>query len=262
MRPAGPRPSRSPAGLLLLAALLLGACATAAPRGAPSLSPEVEAARAALERRWQAFTDLRTLAAIEIRRGGRTERLSGPLLLRSPASLRFEALSPFGPPVIVIGVGDDGVVVWEVIRSRAYRLPATPEANRRWLGVALGGQDLVALLAGHVLPMKDAEAGEVRPADADGASLLLTGPSGTQRIWMDLATGQAKKVAWTGGKQPLDVVFAGGGPAAPIGGVTLTTPDGRLEARMRYQGPRMDSGFDPALLRVDVPQGVEIQDFR
>ena len=262
MSPAGPRPSGSPLGLLLLAALLCGACATVTPRAAPALSPEVQAARAALERRWQTFTDLRTLAAIEIRRGGRTERLTGPLLLRSSASLRFEALSPFGPPVLVVGVGDDGVVVWEVIRSRAYRLPATPDANRRWLGVALGGQDLVALLAGHVLPMKDAEAGEVRPADADGPSLSLTGPSGTQRIWMDLATGQAKKVSWTGGRQPLDVVFAGGGPAEPISGLTLTTPDGRLEAKMRYQSPRVDSGFDPALMRVDVPQGVEIQDFR
>jgi outer membrane lipoprotein-sorting protein len=262
VRPAGPRPSRSPVGLLLLAALLLGACATVAPRGAPSLPPEAEAARAALERRWQTFTDLRTLVAIEIRRGGRTERLSGPLLLRSPSSLRFEALSPFGPPVLVVGVGDDGVVVWEVIRSRAYRLPATPEANRRWLGVALGGQDLVALLAGHVLPMKDAQAGELLPGDANGPSLSLTGPSGTQRIWMDVATGHARKVTWTGGKQPLDVVFAGGGPTEPITGLTLTTPDGRLEARMRYQNPRFDAGFDPGLLRVDVPQAVEIQDFR
>src|SRR4030095_4316625 len=112
------------------------------------------------------------------------------------------------------------------------------------------------------LPMKDAQAGEALPADANGPSIALTGPSGTQRIWMDFTTGQARKVTWTGGKQPLDVVFTGGGAAEPITGVTLTTPDGRLEARARYQNPRLDSRFDPALLRVDVPQGVEIQDFR
>ncbi len=67
------------------------------------LSPETEAARALLERRWKGFDDLRTLANIELRRGGRTDRLAGVLLLPAPGSLRFEALSPFGPPTLPVG---------------------------------------------------------------------------------------------------------------------------------------------------------------
>jgi len=262
VRAGRPRPSRSPAGLLLLlvAALLLGACATVA-RPQP-LPPDAEAARVLLERRWQGFSDLRTLANLEIRRGGRVERLAGVLLLRSPASLRFEALSPFGPPILLVGAGADGVTVWEVLRQRAYLLPSSPDANKRWLGLALGAEDLVALLSGHVLPIKEPVAGALLPPDESGPSLTLTGDGVVQRIWLDPASGQAQRVSWTGGKQPLEVAFSAGGTGEPASGLTLRTPDGKLEVRVRYHRPQLDSGFDPELLRVTVPQGVEIQDFR
>ena len=253
-----PRPGR--AWLLLLASLSLAACATVpAPRPLP---PEAEAARARLERRWQAFSDLRTLANIEIRRGERSERLAGVLLLRAPASLRFEGLSPFGPPILLVSASGDGVTVWEVLKNRAYLLPSSPEANRRWLGLALGAEDLVALLSGHALPMREPLAGAMLPADESGPSLSLSGADGSQRIWLDPETGRTRRVEWTGGKSPLRVSFTGGGPAEPPTGLTLATLDGRLVVRVRYQGPQLDSGFDPELMRLTVPQGVEIQDFR
>jgi hypothetical protein len=44
--------------------------------------------------------------------------------------------------------------------------------------------------------------------------------------------------------------------------ITLVTLDGRLEVAVTYREPAVDTGFDPALLALDVPQGVEIQDFR
>jgi hypothetical protein len=227
-----------------------------------ALPPDAAAARDALERRWQAFSDLRTLANLQIRRAGRTERLTGALLLRSPASLRFEALSPFGPPILIVGAGADSVTVWEVIKNRVYLLPSAPDANRRWLGLALSVEDLVALLSGHVLPMKEPLSGELLAADDNGPSLVLRGAGGAQRIWLDPSTGAARRVEWTGGKQPLTVTFAGGGPTEPITGLTLDNPAGRLEVRAQYQRPQLDSRFDEDLLRVTVPQGVEIQDFR
>lgn len=249
-----------PLVLLLAVGVLAAACATV-PRREP-LAPEVTAAVAALERRWQSFADLRTLANLEIRRGERTERLAGALLLRAPAALRFEALSTFGPPILLVGAGDDGVVVWEVLKNRAYLLPSSPDANRRWLGLALGAEDLVALLAGHVRPLKEPATGAVLPADDAGPSLTLSAGDTTQRIWMDLETGQARKVEWTGGKQPLRVSFTGGGPSEPIAALALSTPDGRLAVSARYQRPLLNSGFDADLIRVSVPQTVEMQDFR
>lgn len=246
--------------LVMLAVLSLGACATVPRREA--LPPEAEAARALLERRWQAFGDLRTLATVEIKRGQRTDRLSGALLLRTPTSLRFEALSPLGPPFMLVGVDGDGVTIWEVLKNRAYRLPSTPEANRRWLGLSLGSEDLVALLSGHVVPLKEPLAGQMLPPDEIGASLSLRGADGDQRIWLDPQSGQARQVEWTGGKNPLRVTFTGGGRTEPATGLRLATLDGKLEVRVRYEKPRMDTGFDPGLLKVSVPQGVEIQDFR
>ena len=40
------------------------------------------------------------------------------------------------------------------------------------------------------------------------------------------------------------------------------TLDGKLDVTVRYRDPRRDSGFDPELLKLTVPQGVRIQDFR
>jgi len=246
-------------GIFLLA-LLGSACATAAPR--LPVSPEAEAIRGRLEQRWQAFSDLRTQAEIRIRKRDRGQRLSGVLLLRAPASLRFEALAPFGPPLLLVASDAEQVTVWEVLKSRAYLLPSSPGATQRWLGLALGADDLVPLLSGHVRPLREARAVELLPSDEMGPSLRLTGGDVTQRIWFDPATGQTRQVELAGGKNPMRIVYSGGGPLEPIVGLVLATLDGDLEVDVRYRDPQVNTGFDPGLLRLTVPQHVEIQDFR
>lgn len=241
----------------------LGACATAPP--AAPLAPEVEAQRARLEDAWRSFVDLRTLAEISIRQGDRSQRFAGALLLKAPAGLRFEALSPFGPPLLVVAARPEQVTIWEVARNRAYLLPSTPDANRRWLRLALSTEDLVALLAGHVRPLRAPRSGALVPPDETGPSLRLTGAEGTQRIWLD-APGRPLKVEWTEGKNPMRVTFTRteSDPSAGVVPKTirLVTLDGRLEVSVTYREPAVDTGFDPALLTLTVPQGVEIQDFR
>jgi hypothetical protein len=229
------------------------------------LAPEVEAERARLEDAWRSFLDLRTLAEISIRQGDRSQRFAGVLLLKAPAALRFEALSPFGPPLLVVAARPEQVTIWEVARSRAYLLPSTPDANRRWLGLALSTEDLVALLAGHVRPLGAPRAGALVPPDETGPSLRLTGAEGIQRIWHD-ATGRPLKAEWTEGKNPMRVTFTRSASDPSAGAVPqairLHTLDGRLEVSVTYREPAVDTGFDPALLTLAVPQGVEIQDFR
>ena len=208
--------------------------------------------------------DLRSLADITIRQGGRAQRLSGVLLLKAPAAFRFEALSPFGPPILVVSGSPESVTVWEVLANRAYLLPSTPAANRRWLGLALSAEDLVALLSGHVRPMPAPRTGTLMPPDETGASLRLSGPEGTQRIWLD-ARGRPSKVEWTEGKSPLRVTFTRAedeGDGVPPREIRLQTLDGKLEVSVVYREPRLNSGLDTALLALTVPQGVEIQDFR
>lgn len=248
--------------VLLLVGLALGACASAPPL--VPLAPEVEGTRARLEDAWRSFGDLRSLADISIRQGDRVQRLSGVLLLKAPADFRFEALSPFGPPILVVAGSPASVTVWEVLANRAYLLPSTPDANRRWLGLALSVEDLVALLAGQVRPMPAPRTGSLLPADEIGPSLRLSGGEGTQRIWLD-PEGRVVKVEWTQGKSPLRVTIARaevGGPTPTPREILLHTLDGRLNVSVLYREPRLDSGLDAALLPLAVPQGVEIQDFR
>jgi outer membrane lipoprotein-sorting protein len=260
-----PRPSRgSLAGVALLAAVF-GACATVPP--APAPRPATEAARAALARLEEyrhALRDLRSRAEISIRRNGRAaQRLSGVLLLLSePASLRFEALSPFGLPVLVVAGEPKSVTLWEVLDNRAYIAPASPEANRRWLGLALGVEDLVPLLSGRVRPLPDPTAVDLLAPDGVGPSVRLTGAEGEQRIWFDPDSGQVRQVQWTG-KSPLRVTFAPAPADGPPAGLRLETPDGSLQVRVTYRDPnRMNTELDPALLSLTVPEHVRIQDFR
>jgi hypothetical protein len=241
------------AGFVLSFAALLAGCASLPPR--QPLPPDVLTVRAELEARWREFRDLRSLTDITIRRTGRADRLSGVLLLRSPASLRFEALAPFGPPILVVASDAQTFTLWEVAQERAYLTRSTPDATRRWLGLALGSEDLVALLAGYALPPSDPLSGAMLPPDSIGPSVAFETADGRQRIWLDPVSGDARQVEWTGGKQPARAVFV-------PDGVRLTTLDDKLDVNVAYRDPQRNTAFDPELLKLTVPQDVRILDFR
>jgi outer membrane lipoprotein-sorting protein len=260
-----PRPSRSSrlrlvGGVLLTASL--SACTTAPPAPAPPIADEARAALARIEQHRRSLVDLRSLADITVRRSGRAKRLSGVmLLLGEPASLRFEALSPFGTPVLIVAGDPQSLTLWEVLDDRAYLAPASPEANRRWLGLTLGGEDLVALLAARARPLPDPTRVELVAPDETGPSVRLTGRDVEQRIWFDPDSGQARQVEWTG-KNPARVTFSPTPPEAPPAGLRLETPGGSLRVSVTYRDPKMNTGLDPALLKLTVPEHVRIQDFR
>lgn len=246
----------------MLVAAILGGCATTAPPPVQPIAEEARAALARIEEHRRSLRDLRALTDLTIRRSGRAQRLTGVLLLiGEPAALRFEALSPFGTPVLIVAGDAKSVTLWEVLDNRAYIAPASPDANRRWLGLAMSVEDLVALLGGRVRPMAEPTSVELLATDEAGPSIRLVGASGEQRIWFDPDTGQVRQVEWTG-KNPARVVFTPSPPDGPPAGMKLDTPDGKLEVTTRYRDPRMNTSLDPSLLTLTVPEHVRIQDFR
>lgn len=259
---SGPRPSlRRCAALLWAAALLSTGCASLPPPREP-LSPEAHRLIAVLQHRWLEFADLRTRAEITIRRDDRVQRLTGVLLLKAPVSLRFEALTPWGQPFLLLVGNAETVTLYQVADNRALVGPASAKATERWLGVALEPEELVGILAGYVLPLKDPHSAEIIPADGVGPSLKLTGATGTQRIWADPETGVVRQVELAGSKTPARITYAGGGPGEPPAALTLTALDQPLTVSIRYRDPRLDTGPSPDLFTLTLPESVKIQRFR
>jgi outer membrane lipoprotein-sorting protein len=258
---SGPRSGRRGPALLLGAALLLlqAGCASLPPR--QPLPPEAHRLIDLLHRRRQEFTDLRAQAQITIRRGTRVERLAGVLVLKAPASLRFEALTPWGQPFLVLAGNGDTVTIWEVARGRAFVGPASPGATERWLGFPLEAADLVGLLAGVPAPLGDPYAGEVLPADSFGPSLRLSGPGGAQRIWLDPESGVARQVELPG-PRPALATFETRAPGEPPLALTLAALDSSLSVSIRYRDPRTDTGAPPDLFTLRLPEEVKVQQFR
>ena len=253
------RSKPAPAGVPLLARLHWpGGCASAPP-ARHERSVEVAAAYSLLERNWHAFHDLRTRADITIRQDNRTQRLDGVLLLMTTSSMRFEALSPLGTPLLVVGGDASTLTVWETMNQRAYRLPASPDATRRWLGWRRSRRargDTVG--SGRAVRNPVAE---LVPPDSVGPPFAKNA-NVTQRIWFDPADGRTKAVEWTGEKNQARAVFASTGADAAPTRVTIATLDGKLEVLVSYREPRLNTRFDPALVNVTLPENVRIQEFR
>ncbi len=259
---SGRRSSLSRGAALLGAAVILTAgCATVPPPRAP-IPPEAHRLIDLLARRWQEFADFRTLAEIAIRRDGHVQRFNGVLLLQAPASLRFEALTPWGQPFLFLAVNAGTTTLYEVADNRALVGPASARATERWLGFALEPDELVGFLAGLVVPIKDPYSAEVMPADGMGLSLRLTGASGIQRIWLDPETGVVGQVELSGTNTSARITYANGGAADPPSALTLTALDAPLTVSIRYRDPKFRTGLSADLFTLALPEHVKIQRFR
>jgi len=250
---------RRPTNLLLVALLLLaGGCATV-PAAQP-VGADARRALALLDRRWQEFSDLRTLAEIALERGGERQRITGVLLVRHPDSVRFEALSPFGQPVRLVTVHDGRLTAYDVARNEALVGPANAGTIERVLGLPLDAADLVAVLAGRVAPPRDLRVAELLPADAVGPSLQLVTPTQRQRVWLDPATGVVHRVELDGGRLPVRITYLFEGPTPA--GFDVDAGDAYLTGTVRYRNATLGAGIDPARFLLPLPKGAKTQSIR
>jgi outer membrane lipoprotein-sorting protein len=184
--------------VLLLALGLAAGCRIALPPPRQPISEDARRAVELLRSRWQAVTDQRGLADIVVDRGGQRQKLTGVVLAKAPGSLRFEALSPFGQPMLVAVVHDGKLTSYSVLTNEAVVGEATADTTSRLLGLPFEPHDLVAMVSGYAVPPGDLRIGEILPPDDAGPSLSLVGRFNEQRIWMDFVSCRS----WAAGPRP------------------------------------------------------------
>jgi outer membrane lipoprotein-sorting protein len=254
------RRSRANAALVGLALALTG-CAGAVGSSRPILAEETRQAIALLQSRWEAFSDLKTLAALELRRGQERQAFQGVLLVQAPASLRFEALSPFGQPLMVVVIHGGQLVAYNATAHEALVGPATANAAARLFGLPFEPAALVGVLAGRPLPPTDLRQARFLSSDDHGRPLELTGARSHLQIWMDPETGVVRRLDVSRGRSEARITYRHDPAGWPVG-FDLGVADDFLTGSMRYHDPVFDAGVDPELFRFTVPEGAKIQQLR
>lgn len=247
--------------LLLAAALVAAGCAIAPPPPRAAIPPPERRVVALLAERARAFTDLRTLADVSAQRGTERYRLRGVILAKAPASVRFEALSPMGQPLLVATVHDGRITAYDATTDEVTTGPATAEAAARLLNLPFDPEDLVGVLSGRPSPPRDLREVEVLPADADGPSVNLVGAVNTQRVWMDFETGVVRQVQISGGRADARIVFRRE-PDGTMTGFELTAGMGFVRSTIRYDRPAFGAGVDPARFVFTPPKGAKTRPIR
>lgn len=249
---------RRRSSLLLLLALASG-CATALPARQPIDGPALRAL-GLLDERWQAFTDLRALADVVVRRGDERQHLTGVLLVKGPGSVRFEALSPFGQPYFLVVVHAGGLTAYDAAKHEALVGPATAETIARVLGLPLDADNLVAVLVGRAVPPKELRVAELLPPDVRGPSLNLVGAVQRQRVWMDFETGEVRQVEIAGGRVPVTITYRRRGDTP--GGFDFDAGQAYVTGSVTYRNVVVGAGIEADRFTLVLPKGAKIQSIR
>ena len=225
------------------------------------ISPEARRAVDLLTTRWHAFTDLRALADINVERGDQKQRLSGVILAKGPASVRFEALSPFGQPILIGVVHDGRLTGYNALTNEAIVGDATAETTAQILGLPFEPEDLAAVVSGYAVPPRDLRMGEILPADAKGPSLSLVGAVHEQRIWMDFETGVVSQLKIIGGRADATVTYQRN-EGGQVTGYDLTAASRWVNGTVRYRNVAQGVGLPAERFALMLPKDAKTRPIR
>lgn len=242
--------------LALLALLLIGGCAVLPPPpppAPPATLPEPGELLRQWEAEWERFPGLRAAVELSVSQKGTTHRTAGVLLL-APAGLRFEALSPFGLPLLIVAANGKTVTIWSTTERRAVIAPATPEGIARWLALPLAPDELARLLVGQVRPLLEPDS--VQAVVDDGVPQIeLTRGGLRQRVWV--GPGGAPGRVEFRGERRLKAAFERAANGQVVA-VHLVAPERGAEIRLRYHS--VEVGTVPAeAFALRLPAEVQIQ---
>ncbi len=247
--------------LLLAVALVATGCAIAPPPPRATILPPGRRAVTLLTERAREFSDLRTLADVSVQRATERYRVRGVILAKAPASVRFEALSPMGSPLLVATIHDGQITAYDATNDEATTGPATAETAARLLNLPFEPEDLVGILSGRPMPPRDLREAEVLPPDADGPSVNLVGAINTQRVWMDLDTGVVRQLQLSGGRADARIVFRRE-PDGTMAGFDLSAGMGLIRSNVRYERPAFNAGIEEDRFVFTPPKGAKTRAIR
>ena len=216
---------------------------------------------ALLVARWHEFSDLRALADVRVERGGDKQQFTGVLLLKVPVSIRFEGLSPFGQPLLLVTIHEGQLTAYNTASQEAVVGPATAETAARLLSLPVDPEDLIGALAGRAVPPKELRVAQILPADAQGPSVELIGALHRQRVWMDFTTGIVHQIEITGGRLEARVTYHRG-PDGSLAGFDLWAAQGNVTGSVRYRNLVVGAGIDGERFRLAIPAGASIERLR
>jgi hypothetical protein len=191
---------RRPLAFILLLAAGAGACAPRLmqlPSGDGEAFPEYQRA---FDEASRGCRDVRSLSA-ELAISGRagSERLRGRVLagIATPGRVRLEAVAPFGPPVFILAASGPSATLLLPRDNRVLTGEPASAILGALIGLELGPDDLLAILAGCVVPTPEASGGRRYPGgwarvDLAGGAAAYLGPDGPRwRIRAGVRTGLA-----------------------------------------------------------------------
>lgn len=251
---------RSSALALLVAGLAVG-CAIAMPPPRSPISPEARRAVDLLLTRWHAFTDFRALADINVERGDQRQRLNGVILAKGPASVRFEALSPFGQPILIGVVHEGKLTGYNALTNEAVVGDATAETTAQLLGLPFEPEDLAAVVAGYAVPPRDLRMAELLPADAKGPSISMVGSVHEQRVWMDFQTGVVSQLKIIGGRADATVTYERD-PDGQVTGFDVTAASRWVNGTVRYKNIAVGVGLPAERFALMLPKDAKTRPIR
>jgi hypothetical protein len=236
--------------------VLLAGCAavpSAGPPPAGTLPPEgVDALVRRWDAEWGAFQGLRAAIDLDVSQQGRAQRTAGALVLTA-THLRFEALTPFGLPALIVVAAPERLTVFNPAERRAWTGRPSQAAMTRWLGLPVEPAALIALLLGRAPQPPDAAA--VRVMDGRSPHLVFQRGSGTYRVWLG-SDGNPLRVQIEDGAS-VTVAFernVDGG----LYGFTAEVPAQAVRARLRYLA--VEAGAPPPdVFDLVIPPGVAIE---
>lgn len=241
--------------------LLLAGCAIAPPPPHARIDPRAQQVVDRLTARWQEFHDLRALADVTLKRGGTTQHVTGVLLARAPASVRFEALSPFGQPFLFVTMHDGRIIAYNASTNEARVADANVQSAADLISLPVEPEDLVALLSGRAVPPRDLRVAELLPADDMGPSIEMIGRYNRQRVWLDFETAIVRRVTITGGRTEATVTFERRGDGV-LGGLDVTAANGYVGGGVRYRSLTLNAGIDAERFALTLPKDAKIQNIR